>query len=183
MTSRSVLPCAVLLLAAMLPGQTPQGTPPSPPPARGPRGGFGLGPLSERRLTSQLGLSAEQQNKVHTVIAEGSVQQQGLVTKEREIRTRLATAVKAGNEAQIDSVTQELSQVSQQRTAIHAKTVSRVYGALTADQKAKVEPELSRSLGVGGPGGPGFGGPGPRGPRRGGPGGPPPAASQTPAQQ
>jgi Spy/CpxP family protein refolding chaperone len=181
MTNRSLLPCAVLLLAAMLPGQTPQGAPPAAaPPARGPRGGFGLGPLSERRLTSQLGLTAEQQNKVHTVIAESSVQQQGLVTKEREIRTRLATAVKAGNEAQIDSVTQELSQVNQQRTAIHAKTVSKVYGALTAEQKAKVEPELSRSLGLPGPGGPR---PGPRGPRRGGPGASPSAAAPPAAQQ
>jgi Spy/CpxP family protein refolding chaperone len=175
MTNRFVLTCAVLGLAGMLPGQTPpQGTPPAPPPAaRGLRGGgpgFGLGPLSERRLTAQLGLTAEQQNKVHTAISEGSVLQQGMVQKEGDVRTRLATAVRAGNEAQIDSISQEMSQLQQQRTAVRAKTLAKVYATLTADQKTKVDAELNRTLGVPRAGGPGRG---PR-PRRGGPGAPPP---------
>jgi Spy/CpxP family protein refolding chaperone len=177
MTNRFLLPWAVLVFAGMLPGQAPPGAPssPPPPPARGPRGGgpgFGLGPLSERRLTAQLGLTAEQQNKVHTAISEAGVLQQGMAQKEGAARTRLAAAVKAGNEAQIDSVSQEIAQLHQQRTAIHAKTVAKVYAALTADQKAKVDAELNRSLGVPQAGGPR--------PRRGGPGAPPPPPASTP---
>lgn len=183
MTNRFLLPCAALILAGMLPAQPPPGP---PPPARGARGGLGgpgrgaglgLGPLSERRLTAQLGLTAEQQNRVHTAISEGSVLQQGMAQREGDIRTRLATAVKAGNETQIDSVTQELSQLHQQRTAIQAKTMAKVYASLTPDQKTRVDVELSRALGV-----PRLGGsPTGRGPRRGGPGAPPPPPS--PQQQ
>jgi Spy/CpxP family protein refolding chaperone len=179
MTYRFLLPLATVFLAGMLSAQPAPpapgaGTPP-PPPARGPRGGFGGGlggPLSERRLTQQLGLNAEQQNKVHTAIEETRVSQQGMAQKEGDARTRLATAVRAGNEAQIDSISQELSQLHQQRTAAQAKTLAKVYAALSPDQKTRIEGELNRTLGV-----PGVRGPGPgRGPRRGPP--PPPAPPQ-----
>jgi Spy/CpxP family protein refolding chaperone len=181
MTYRFLLPLAAVFLAGVLPAQTPApaGTPP-PPPARGPRGGFaggfggGLGgPLSERRLTQQLGLNAEQQNKVHTAIEEARVVQRGMAQKEGDANTRLATAVRAGNEAQIDSISQELAQLHQQRTASRAKTIAKVYATLTPDQKTRIEGELNRTLGVPGVRGPGPGG---RGPRRGPP--PPPAPPQ-----
>jgi Spy/CpxP family protein refolding chaperone len=164
-----LLPVAAFLAAAMLPAQAPPPAPP-PPPARGPGGprlGLG-GALSERRLTQQLGLNAEQQNKVHTAIEESRVVQQGLAQKEGDARTRLATAVRAGNEAQIDSISQELAQTHQQRIASQAKTLAKVYAALTPDQKTRVEAELNRALAV-----PGVGGLG-RGPRLGARRGPPP---------
>ena len=173
MTHRILLPLAALVVAGLLPAQapapSPAGTPP-PPPAFGPRGGPG-GLLSERRLTQQLGLTAEQQNKVHTAIEEGRVLQQGMAQKEGNARTRLATAVRAGNEAQIDSISQELAQLHQQRTAANAKAIAKVYGALTPDQKTRVEGQLNRALGV-----PGLGGG--RGPRRGTPPPAPPAQQQ-----
>jgi hypothetical protein len=150
-----LLPLATVFLAGIIPAQAPPPAPgaptPPPPPARGPRGpadGFRGGLLSERRLTRQLGLSAEQQNKVHTAIEESRVVQQGMVQKESDARTRLATAVRAGNEAQIDSVSQELAQLHQQRTASQAKTIAKVYAALNADQKTLIEGQLNRTLGV-----------------------------------
>jgi Spy/CpxP family protein refolding chaperone len=177
---RFLLPLATVFLAGMLPAQAPPPAPPAgapappAPPARGPRGpvgGFRGGFLSERRLTQQLGLNAEQQNKVHTAIEESRVVEQGMAQKEGDARTRLATAVRAGNEAQIDSVSQELSQLHQQRTASQAKTIAKIYGSLTADQKTRIESELNRTLGV----------PGLRG-RAAGPGGsrrpPPPPPTQ-----
>jgi len=186
MTKRFLLSVAIASCAGMLaaqpapPGAAP-GAPGAPPPppgrgALGPRGGLG-GPLSERRLTQQLGLNAEQQNKVHTAIEESRVVQQGLAQKERDARTRLGTAVRSGNEAQIDSISQELAQLHQQRTAAQAKAMAKVYATLNPDQKTRIEGQLNRELGVPGigPGAPGRG-PGPR-PRR-GPAPPPPPQQQ-----
>lgn len=160
MKLRYLLSLGTVLLAGMLSAQTPPpataGTPPPPPSGRGPRGPReGFGPLSERRLTQQLGLNAQQQNTVHTAIEEGRVVQQGMAQKEGDARTRLATAVRAGNEAQIDSISTEISQLHQQRTATQAKTWAKVYAALTPDQRTRVEGAMNRSLGVPGLGGAG----------------------------
>jgi Spy/CpxP family protein refolding chaperone len=168
---RFLLSLASVLIAGVLAAQTPTAPAagsPAQPPARGPRGHFG-GPLSERRLTQQLALNAEQQNKVHTAFEESRVAQQGMAQKEGDARTRLAAAVRTGNEAQIDSISTELSQLQQQRSAARAKTLSKVYATLTADQKTKIEGDLNRELGVPGPRG--------RGPRRA-----PPAAPAAPQQ-
>lgn len=182
MTRRYLLPLGTILLAGILPAQTAPataGTPPPPPSGRGPGGfrggpGDGFGPLSEKRLTQRLGLTAEQQNAVHTAIEEGRVMQKGMAQKEGDARTRLATAVRAGDEAKIDSVSAEVSQLHQQRTAIQAKTWAKLYATLTPDQKTKIEGEMNRALGVPGGGGPGRGAR-PRDGRRPPPPPPPPA--------
>jgi Spy/CpxP family protein refolding chaperone len=120
------------------------------PPAR-PRGpGLG-GPMSERRLTRLLNLNSEQQNKVHTAIEESRVMLQGTDQREREVRGQLATAVKSGDEAGIDRISQDLAAIRQQRTAVQAKTMAKIYASLNADQKALMERPLNRSLGVPGP--------------------------------
>ena len=171
MKNRSLV--ITLCLAGFAAGLVPAQAPPPPPPgprAFGPGRGFG-GPLSERRLAAQLNLTAEQQNKIHTALQEAQVLQQGMGQRERGLRTQLAAAVRAGNEAQIDSITQEMSQLNQQRSAIRAKSLAKVYGALTADQKTRIDRQLDGSLGVAQP----------RGPRRGGRGGPP--APPAPQQQ
>ena len=127
------------------------------PPAR-PRGPGMGGPMSERRLTRLLNLNSEQQNKVHTAIEESRVMLQGTDQRERELRAQLATAVKGGDEAGIDRISQDLATVRQQRTAVQAKTMAKIYGSLNADQKALMERPLNRSLGIPGPR--------PRGPRQ-----------------
>jgi len=140
------------LLLAQAPGDGPRvrGKGKMPPPAGVMPGWPGLldGPNAERRLTSVLGLNAEQQNKVHTAIEEQKVQTNGLGARGAELRTQLTAAVKAGDEGKIDQVTQDLSRLQQQQMAIQAKTMAKVYGALNADQKARIDNSLDRQLGV-----------------------------------
>lgn len=137
------------------------------PPA--PRRAFGPGPGPrgprdfESRLTQNLGLNAEQQNKVHTIMAESRLSQKGNGEQMQSLHASLTEAIKAGDEAKIDKITQDIGSLHQQQTANHAKTMAKIYGTLTADQKAKAGPNLEMLLG------------GPMGGRR---PGPPPARIQ-----
>lgn len=106
------------------------------------------GPMSERRLTNQLGLDAMQQNKVHTVIEEARVAQQGMQQKMSDLRTQLAAAVKSGNEPNIDRVSQDIAGLQQQQTSIHAKALAKIYGSLNTDQQARFERMMGRDLGA-----------------------------------
>lgn len=130
-------------------GKGPRGKGQLPPAGMmGGPGGLLDGPNAERRLTNVLGLTAEQQNKVHTAIEEQKVQTQGLGDRGNDLRTQLAAAVKAGDEGKIDQVTQDLSRLQQQQMAIRAKTMAKVYGTLNADQKARIDNSLNRQMGV-----------------------------------
>ena len=104
-------------------------------------------------------MSAEQQNKVHTTLAESALATQGSHQKLQDLHTALNAAIKSGNEGEIDKLSQEMATLHQQQTAAHAKSVAKIYSTLTADQKAKVGENLQM---LGGPG-PGIGGgPNPR---------------------
>jgi hypothetical protein len=159
-----------LMVSGLMFAQTTP-TAPTPGQHRGPRGGNPdqAEQRFEQRLAQHLNLSAGQQNSVHTARAESRVQSQGMNEKMRTLHTSLNTAIKAGNEAQIDSITQEIASVHQQQIAINAKTTAKIYSTLTADQKTKVGNRLEMLGGEGGFGrGPGFGpGPGRRGGRPG----------------
>jgi Spy/CpxP family protein refolding chaperone len=96
----------------------------------------------ESRLAQNLGLNAEQQNKVHTVMAESRLSMQGLREQRQTLDAQLTAAIKSGDESQIENVTQQMGNLHQQETAIHAKTTAKVYASLSADQKAKVGPNL-----------------------------------------
>jgi len=128
---------------------------PAPGPGfggRGPRGGFGPGgfggPMSERRLTRELNLNATQQNAVHTALEEARVMLQGNAQQKRDLRTQLATAVKSGDEAGIDRISQGLASLHQQRIAVQAKAVAKIYSSLYADQKTQVDRQLNRAVGA-----------------------------------
>jgi hypothetical protein len=150
------------------------------PPAPGTPGGRGFGrrPADlrlegrnvEQRLTKQLNLNATQQNIAHTAIEESKVILQGMNQKEAGLRTQLATAVRSGDNSKIDSLTQELSTLHQQRSATEAKAISKIYASLNSDQKAKIDPVVNRTLGVPG---------GRRGPRPGRNGNAPPTPTAT----
>jgi Spy/CpxP family protein refolding chaperone len=113
----------------------------------------------EQRLAQHLGLSAEQVNKVHTTLADSRVQSNGLHERMGALNTSLQTAIKAGDEGQIDKLSQDIANLHQQQAAIHAKTIARVYSTLTPDQKTKIGDHLEMLSGRG----PGFGPGGPRG--------------------
>lgn len=136
---------------------------PAGPGGRGP-GGSLFGPNAESRLTKQLGLDAAQQNTLHTALLSATVQQQGMKEKMSALRTQLATAVKAGDEGTIDKTTQDIATLNQQQSAIHLKTISKVYTSLNATQKTKFEPQMNRDMGLPGqrPAGRGPAGRGPR---------------------
>ncbi|HLH42738.1 MAG TPA: hypothetical protein VKV74_07125 [Bryobacteraceae bacterium] len=172
----------VLVLSGLALAQQAQ-QPTQSAPAPRPRGGFGRGfgpgalldrPNLEQRLTARLNLNATQQNAVHTAIEESKVILKGVAEQERGLRTQLAAAVRSGNSASIDQLSQQLSAIHQQRIATEAKALSKIYASLNADQKAKIDPEVNRSLGAPGPRG-GLG----RGPRAGGNN----SASPQPVQQ
>jgi len=113
----------------------------------------------EQRLAQNLTLSADQQNKVHTALAEGRVLSQGMGEKMLALHTALNTAIKNGDEASIDKTAQDIATLHQQEVANHAKTTAKIYATLTADQKTKVGDHLEM-LGGAGPGfGRGFGPP------------------------
>gem|GEM_PF-3095792 len=158
--------CLVLsiLTAGMTFAQT--STPaPSPRPHLGRGPGMGAPRDFETRLAQNLGLNAQQQNTVHTAMAESRLSMQGLRQQRQTLEGQLTAAIKSGDETQIEKVTQQIGALHQQEVAIHAKTTAKIYAALSADQKAKVGPNLEVLRG------------GPMGGRR---PGPPPAQ---PAQQ
>ena len=96
----------------------------------------------EQRLTTRLGLSAPQQNIVHTSRQESRTLSTGLNEQMRTLRTSLHAAMKAGDEGQIDQISQQIATVHQQQTAIHSKMVAKIYASLTPDQKTKVGEHL-----------------------------------------
>lgn len=163
-----------LVVSGLMFAQT-TATAPTPGQHRGPRGNSDQAEQRfEQRLAQRLNLSAGQQNSVHTARAESRVQSQGMNEKMRTLHTSLNTAIKAGNESQIDSITQEIATVHQQQTSINAKTTAKIYSTLTAEQKTKVGNRLEMLGGEGGFGrgrgfGPGPGGRGRRGPGAGAP--------------
>jgi uncharacterized Ntn-hydrolase superfamily protein len=110
-------------------------------------------------------LDATQQNTLHTALLSANVQQQGVREKMAALRTQLAAAMKAGDESGIDKATQDIAALNQQQAAVQAKTLSKVYGSLRADQRTRFEPQMNRAAGV--PVQPGRRGPGGRGPRTG----------------
>jgi Spy/CpxP family protein refolding chaperone len=143
-----------LMAAGLLAAQTP-----APHPRLGPPGGGRGGQNFEQRLATDLGLNAEQQNKVHATLAESALVNKGSRQKIQDLHTALNAAIKSGNEGEIDRLSQEMATLHQQQTAAHAKSVAKIYSTLTADQKAKVGENLGMLMA--GPGA-GFGGPNPR---------------------
>jgi Spy/CpxP family protein refolding chaperone len=121
--------------------------------AQGPGGRRGPG-----REAAQLGLTAEQQNLVHTARAEADVQSKGLRDQVKTLRQELTAAIKAGDTGKIDSLTPNIAQLEGQLMSIDAKTQAKIYASLTADQKAKVDARpggMGRMMmGGGRPGGP-----------------------------
>ena len=147
---------AVVMVSAQGPGPRAQGgikgprqLKQGPPPLGLLDGPLALGgPNAERRLTRALDLNATQQNQVHTALEEQQVLLKGLPERAGELRTQLAAAVRGGDEGKIDQIARDLAQVAQQQTAIRAKTAAKIYGALNADQKARMDRALNRDLGL-----------------------------------
>jgi Spy/CpxP family protein refolding chaperone len=131
-------------------------------------GGARRGPGREAAL---LGLTTDQQTLIKAARTDAATQSKPLRDQARTLQGELTAAIKAGDTGKIDSLTPSIAQIQGQIGAIDAKAQAKIYGSLTADQKAKVDAA---------PGG--LGRLGMMGGGRRGPGGPPPAATTTPAQ-
>lgn len=128
--------------------------------AQGPRGFGGPGgpggPDAEARLTRTLNLNATQQNAVHTALQEHRVATSGLNDQMHTLNTQLHAAIKSGATDQIDKISASLATLHQQQIASQAKAASKIYAALTDDQKTQIGDHIEMLMG----GGPGMRGPG-----------------------
>ncbi len=130
--------------------QVTQQTPPVRPrfgPGQGRPGPGGPERNFEQRLTQRLSLTAEQQNKVHTIIAEREVIGKGSREQMQALNTSLTAAVKAGNEDQIDKISQDIANLHQKQVSLRGKSMAKIYAALTPAQQAKVGPNLEMLMG------------------------------------
>jgi len=103
-----------------------------------------------RQLTNELNLTTDQQSQVRNIFAEAHKSQQALEPKIREEHLALKSAVKSGNDAEIDRILQSNSQLNTQLQAAHIKAMAKVYKILTPDQQTKFD-QMDSSW-FGGPG-------------------------------
>jgi Spy/CpxP family protein refolding chaperone len=90
-------------------------------------------------LAKELNLTADQQTKVRAIFADTHQRAQALEPKMSEEREALKTAVKAGDDSEIDRILQQNSQVNADFQAMHVKAMAKVYALLTPDQKVKFD--------------------------------------------
>lgn len=90
-----------------------------------------------QRLTTRLGLTANQQARAKAIFADSRQQAKALAPQWREERSALKAAVKSDSESQIDQITAKNAQLTAQIEAVHVKAMAKVYSMLTPDQKAK----------------------------------------------
>ncbi len=122
--------------------------------AQGPGGRRGPG-----REAAQLGLTTDQQTLIKATRTDAATQSKPLRDQVHTLRQELEAAIKAGDTGKIDSLSPSIAQIEAQIGAIDAKAQAKIYGSLTADQKAKVDAApggLGRlgMMGRRGPGGP-----------------------------
>jgi Spy/CpxP family protein refolding chaperone len=121
--------------------------------AQPPAGMHDPGQRIENMLTKSLSLNAAQQGQVHTVLADAQLQSQGIRDQMKPLRTSLTVAIKANDNAQIESLHQQISPLQQQLDVIHSKAAAQIYAALSPDQQAKVGNAIGMLMGGGfGPG-------------------------------
>ena len=121
-------------VAGMLAAQTPA----APQTAPHPRAKHAHADMVHR-LAVRLNLNADQQKQARAIFQQSRADAKALAPKLREDRMALKSAVKTDNEAQIDQIMQQDSQLHAQARAVHAKAMAKFYQILTPDQKAKFD--------------------------------------------
>jgi Spy/CpxP family protein refolding chaperone len=91
------------------------------------------------RLSMRLKLTPGQQNQAQAIFKQSRADAKSLSPNLRDERVALKAAVKTDNEAQIDQILQQNSQLNAQARAIHAKAMAKFYQILTPAQKAKFD--------------------------------------------
>ena len=99
-------------------------------------------PFMARRaahMASQLGLTDAQKDQAKALFAQARQSAQPLRAQLHENRQALAAAVKAGNDADIQRLSQTAGTLQGQLTAIRTEAMAKFYASLTPEQKAKAE--------------------------------------------
>ena len=130
------------LIASTAMAQTPAPAQPGPSTAQSTQmkshrramGGPQLG-----RLTRQLNLTVDQQNQARSIFQAARAQAKSAAPQVRAERQQMSDAIKSGNEAQIDRLTQQNAQLNSINRANHAKAMAKFYAILTPDQKTKFD--------------------------------------------
>jgi Spy/CpxP family protein refolding chaperone len=95
-----------------------------------------------QRLTAQLNLTPDQQTQAKAIFQDSRQQAQALMPQLKQEREAMASAVKSGDEAQIDQLSQQNSQLNAQVRAIHAKARARFYALLSPAQKVTYDQNM-----------------------------------------
>jgi Spy/CpxP family protein refolding chaperone len=93
-----------------------------------------VGPQLNRH-TKQLNLTPDQQTQASAIFRDARSQSKSIAPQRLDERQAMSDAIKSGNEAQIDKVTQRNAQLDSTVRAIHAKAIAKLYSIPTPDQK------------------------------------------------
>jgi Spy/CpxP family protein refolding chaperone len=92
-----------------------------------------------QHLSKELSLTPDQQTQVRNIFADTRKSAEALAPKMQQEREALKTAVKSGNDREIDRILQQNSQLNADYEAMHVKAMAKVYRILTPDQKTKFD--------------------------------------------
>lgn len=114
-----------------------QGAPARNPRARhAPQGG----------MAAFLNLTDAQKQQSQSIFSAARESAASVSTQLKQDRQALAAAVKSGNSAEIDRLSNSMGPLLAQSTAIRAKAFAQFYGILTQDQKDKLGNRMGRMM-------------------------------------
>jgi Spy/CpxP family protein refolding chaperone len=91
------------------------------------------------RMAANLNLTDAQKTQAQAFIKEARESAKQLAPQLKQNRQALATAVKAGNTADIERLSAEKGNLMGKMTAIHTEAFAKIYQTLTPDQRAKAD--------------------------------------------
>jgi|ERR1051326_5686788 Spy/CpxP family protein refolding chaperone len=92
-----------------------------------------------QRIVNYLNLTPDQQAQAKQIMAGARQEAAPLRQQMKQNREALATAIKSGNDAQIDQITKAQAPAMAQLAAIRAHAFEKIYATLTPEQKTKAD--------------------------------------------
>ena len=92
-----------------------------------------------QRISNYLQLTPDQQAQAKQIFASSRQEAAPLRQQMKQNRQALYSAIKAGNDTQIDQITKAQAPLMSQLAAIRAHAFEKVYATLTPDQKTKAD--------------------------------------------
>jgi Spy/CpxP family protein refolding chaperone len=93
----------------------------------------------QQRMAAYLNLTPDQQAQARAIRAQAREAAAPIREQLKQSRQALQAAIKSGNDAQIDQITQAQAPLMAQAAAIRAHAFEKFYATLTPDQKAKAD--------------------------------------------